>query len=74
MPPLTHDALTRALKNGELQPVYYLHGPEDVLKEEAVTNLIDRALDRRSGTSTSTSVPSASSTPRVCIPCWKRSP
>jgi DNA polymerase-3 subunit delta len=45
MPPLTHDALTRALKNGELQPVYYLHGSEDVLKEEAVTNLIDRALD-----------------------------
>jgi DNA polymerase-3 subunit delta len=45
MPPLTYDALTRALKSGELQPVYYLHGPEDVLKEEAVTNLIDRALD-----------------------------
>lgn len=45
MPPLTPDALTRALKSGELQPVYYLHGPEDVLKEEAVTSLIDRALD-----------------------------
>ena len=45
MPSLTSDALTRALKSGELQPVYYLHGPEDVLKEEAVKNLIDRALD-----------------------------
>ncbi|MEP7324678.1 MAG: DNA polymerase III subunit delta [Gemmatimonadota bacterium] len=37
--------MTRALKSGELQPVYYLHGPEDVLKEEAVRKLVDRALD-----------------------------
>ena len=45
MASLTADDLTRALKSGELQPVYYLHGSEDVLKEDAVKDLLDRALD-----------------------------
>jgi DNA polymerase-3 subunit delta len=45
MPPLTPDALTRAIKSGELLPVYYLHGPEDLLKDEAVRGIIDKALD-----------------------------
>src|SRR3989442_14145622 len=59
---LTFDALLRSLKQGgrgevggvggvggtaaALGAVYYLHGDEDVLKEEAVRALVDRALDR----------------------------
>ncbi|HEY6809045.1 MAG TPA: DNA polymerase III subunit delta [Gemmatimonadales bacterium] len=45
MAALTFDALVRGLKHGALDPVYYLHGEEDVLKEEAVRALVDRALD-----------------------------
>src|SRR6266700_6158043 len=45
MAALTFDALFRGLKHGALDPVYYLHGEEDVLKEEAVRALVDRALD-----------------------------
>ncbi len=33
---LTFDALLRSLKQGAPDPVYYLHGEEDVLKDEAV--------------------------------------
>jgi DNA polymerase III subunit delta len=39
------EALSRSLTKGELAPVYYLHGPEDVLKDEAVRTILDRALD-----------------------------
>ena len=39
------DALFRSLNKGELAPVYYLYGPEDVLKDEAVRAIVDRALD-----------------------------
>ena len=39
------DALFRSLNKGELAPVYYLHGAEDVLKDEAVRMILDRALD-----------------------------
>src|SRR5947207_1880447 len=42
---LTFDALLRSLKQGGSDPVYYLHGDEDVLKDEAVRALIDRAVD-----------------------------
>jgi DNA polymerase-3 subunit delta len=45
MAALTFDALLRGLKHGAPDPVYYLHGEEDVLKEEAVRALLDRALD-----------------------------
>src|SRR6266849_1320382 len=47
MAALTFDALLRGLKRegGALQPVYYLHGEEDVLKEEAVRALLDRAVE-----------------------------
>jgi DNA polymerase III subunit delta len=45
MPVHTLDALFRSLNKGELAPVYYFHGPEDVLKDEAVRTLLDRALD-----------------------------
>lgn len=33
------------MKKGAFDPVYYLHGPEDVLKEDAIRYLLDRALD-----------------------------
>lgn len=42
---LTWDALFRSLKKGAPDPVYYLHGDEDVLKDEAVRALVDRAVD-----------------------------
>src|SRR6266403_364943 len=38
---LTFDALLRSLKQGAPDPVYYLHGEEDVLKDEAVRALLD---------------------------------
>src|SRR5438046_10745900 len=42
---LTFDALLRSLKQGASDPVYYLHGDEDVLKDEAVRALLHRAVD-----------------------------
>src|SRR5256886_3966126 len=42
---LTSDALLRSLKQGVPDPVYYLHGDEDVLKDEAVRALVERAVD-----------------------------
>src|SRR5258705_3549574 len=42
---LTCDALLRSLKQGAPDPVYYLHGEEDVLKDEAVRALLERAVD-----------------------------
>ena len=33
MPAHTLDALLRSVAKGELAPAYYLHGPEDVLKD-----------------------------------------
>jgi len=45
MPPQTLDALFRGLKKAQPAGTYYLHGPEDVLKDEAVHALLERALD-----------------------------
>ena len=46
---LTFDALLRSLKQGAPgeapDPVYYLHGDEDVLKDEAIRALVDRVLE-----------------------------
>lgn len=44
MAPLSFDALSRALKRGEPEGVYYLYGEEAVLKDEAVGALIERAI------------------------------
>jgi DNA polymerase-3 subunit delta len=41
----TLDALSRSIHQGQFAPAYYFHGPEDVLKEEAVRAILDRALD-----------------------------
>jgi DNA polymerase-3 subunit delta len=45
MPAHSLDALSKSLKKGELAPVYYLYGSEDVLKDEAVRSIIDAATD-----------------------------
>src|SRR5881396_926780 len=45
MAPLTLDALLRGLKKGAPDPVYLLHGDEDVLKDEAVRALLGAAAD-----------------------------
>ncbi|HVH67351.1 MAG TPA: DNA polymerase III subunit delta [Gemmatimonadales bacterium] len=42
---LTFNALLHSLKQGVLDPVYYLHGAEDVLKDEAEHALLERAVD-----------------------------
>jgi len=44
-PQLTLDALLRGLKKGAPDPVYLLHGDEDVLKDEVVRALLDAAVD-----------------------------
>ena len=44
---LSFDALLRSLKQGRTpEALYYLHGDEDVLKDEAIRALVDRVLDR----------------------------
>jgi DNA polymerase-3 subunit delta len=45
MATLSFNALLGAGKPGTLDPVYYLHGEEEILKEEAVRLLLDRAVD-----------------------------
>ena len=42
---LTFDALLRSLKRSAPDPAYYLHGDEDVLKDEAIRALLDRAVE-----------------------------
>lgn len=41
----TYERLVSALGKGELAPVYYFHGAEDILKDEAATRVLDAALD-----------------------------
>src|SRR6266852_4815219 len=41
---LTFDALLRSLKQGAPDPVYYLHGDEDVLKDELIRAVLERAV------------------------------
>ena len=45
MPRHTHDDLLRALGRSELASVYYLYGPEEILKDEASRTIPDRALE-----------------------------
>ena len=45
MPAQSVDTLLRSLNKGELAPVYYFYGPEDVLKDEAVRIILDKALE-----------------------------
>jgi DNA polymerase III subunit delta len=45
MPRRSFDDVFRAIGKGTLAPVYYLHGAEDVLKDELVRAIIEKALD-----------------------------
>ena len=45
MPEQTFDATLRALKKGDIAPVYYLVGAEDLLKADLVREISDRVLD-----------------------------
>ena len=45
MPAETVEAFFRRLRGSEPAGTYYFHGPEDVLKDEAVQALVGRALD-----------------------------
>jgi DNA polymerase-3 subunit delta len=39
------DSVLRSIRKGEVARVLYLYGPEDVLKEELVTELLDQVLE-----------------------------
>jgi DNA polymerase-3 subunit delta len=41
----TYERLLSALGKGRLDPAYYFHGAEDILKDEAATRVLDAALD-----------------------------
>lgn len=45
MPALDFDDFRRALKKGEIQPAYLFYGDEDLLKHDALTSLVDAALE-----------------------------
>ncbi len=45
MPALDFHAFRRQLAKGDILPAYYLHGDEDFLKDEAVRELLTRALE-----------------------------
>lgn len=45
MPTLSQNALRKEVKAGKLAPVYYFHGAEETLKEEALAGLVDQAVD-----------------------------
>jgi DNA polymerase-3 subunit delta len=38
-------ALKRAMQDGSFEPVYYFHGEDDFLKDEATRRLVERAID-----------------------------
>ena len=45
MPAQTLDAFMRSLAKGDPAAAYYFHGPEYLLKDEALRALMDRVLD-----------------------------
>jgi DNA polymerase-3 subunit delta len=45
MPGRSFDALQRSLSKGEIQPVYYFHGDEELLKDGAVRRIVALAVD-----------------------------
>lgn len=44
MPRQSYDDLQRALAKGDLAPVYYLYGSEEILKDESTRTIVDRTL------------------------------
>jgi DNA polymerase III subunit delta len=45
MPGRSFDALQRSLAKGEIQPVYYFFGDEELLKDDAVREITERAVE-----------------------------
>jgi DNA polymerase III subunit delta len=45
MPALLERAFRKSLQRGEFERVYYLHGDDDFLKEQAVRDLVDAAVE-----------------------------
>lgn len=45
MPPITERAFWKALQSGKYEPVYFLHGEDDYLKDQAVRELLNKAVD-----------------------------
>src|SRR3989442_1167457 len=45
MPAVPFDTFFKALRRGEVPPAIYLHGEEDVLKQEVIREILDRVLD-----------------------------
>ena len=45
MPSRSYLESAKLLKSGPLAPCYYFHGPVDLLKDEALANLLERSLD-----------------------------
>jgi len=45
MPGRSFDALQRSLARGEVQPVYYFYGDEELLKDEAVRRITELAVE-----------------------------
>ena len=45
MSPPTFDTVLRSVRRGEIVPAYYLHGAEDLLKDEVIHAVLEHALD-----------------------------
>lgn len=45
MPPLDFDAFRRAMKKGDIAPAYYFHGAEELLKDDALRDLLGLAVE-----------------------------
>ncbi len=45
MPALDYDAFRRSVKKGEILPAYYFHGDEDLLKDDAIRQLLEAAVE-----------------------------
>ena len=45
MPALDYDAFRRSVKKGEILPAYYFHGDEDLLKDDAIRQVLEAAVD-----------------------------
>jgi DNA polymerase-3 subunit delta len=45
MPHLDYNALRRAILKGDIRPAYYFHGDEDLLKDDALRDLLAAAIE-----------------------------
>ncbi|MFI5206585.1 MAG: DNA polymerase III subunit delta [Gemmatimonadales bacterium] len=45
MPALDYDTFRRSVKKGEILPAYYFHGDEDLLKDDAIRQVLEVAVD-----------------------------